>query len=369
MDASFKLTEAELREWLEGLVDADTVAPEARRTVVAPEARRTVVAPVAEDGVLSFRRIAAADEAVLEPSGKARWSPKEFLFPRSEALYRYRFTADGVETEDPPLAEERQVLFGVRSCDAAGLARLDDIFLSGIRDRPYAARRENTTVVSTACAAAGPECFCTAVGSSPVATEGCDVQLVPHGDGWLLRALTAKGRDLVGDGTQRWRPAAAEDAGRLADIETAVAEQIERRPVDPEWSRLLEEGFDHEVWERLARHCLGCGTCAYVCPSCSCFDLSHDANAWCGEQCRSWDACTFALFTRHASGHNPRATKGERYRQRVLHKFAFKDTEDEPFRCTGCGRCVALCPAGLDIAATAAAAVAAIREERDHVAG
>ena len=139
MDSSWKLTETQLREWLGGLLDGNAV-----------------VAPAEEDGVLTFRRISSEDEAVIEPSGKARWSPKEFLFPRSEALYRYRFTGGGVELEDPPLPAERQVLFGVRSCDAAGIARLDDIFLAGTRDRLYAARRESTTVVSVACAAARP---------------------------------------------------------------------------------------------------------------------------------------------------------------------------------------------------------------------
>jgi len=300
MESSWKLTEAELREWLHRLLDTNTV-----------------VAPVEEDGVLL----------------------------------------------DPPAPEEHQVLFGVRSCDASGLVRLDEIFLSGTKDPLYAARRNNTTVVSTACTTADPECFCTAVGYSPVGEEGSDVQLVPLDEGWLLRVLTDKGRDLVGGAADGWQAATAKDGKRLPELEKKISEQIGRSPVNREWSKVLEEGFEHGAWERLAQHCLGCSVCAYVCPSCSCFDMNHEANAWCGEQCRSWDACTFPLFTQHASGHNPRATKQERYRQRVLHKFAFKGEEDEPFRCVGCGRCVALCPAGLDIVNTVAAAVEAIQEE------
>lgn len=344
--SSWTLTAARLRQWLAGLLDANIV-----------------VAPIEEDGVLAFRRIRSADQAVVESSGKSRWSPKEFLFPRSEALYRYRFTAGAVRLEDPPLPEERQVLFGVRSCDAAGLARLDDIFLGSTRDRLYAARRENTTVVSAACAAADSECFCTAVGYSPVGEEGSDVQLVPIGERWLLRVLTDRGRELVGDRAEAWTAATAEECGRIAEIENSVSGQIRRIPVNREWSRILEQGFEHGVWDRLAQKCQGCGVCAYVCPSCSCFDMNHEAGSWCGEQCRSWDACTFAGFTRHASGHNPRGAKHERFRQRVLHKFAFEEQEDQPFRCVGCGRCVALCPAGLDIVDAVSAAVEAIREE------
>jgi formate hydrogenlyase subunit 6/NADH:ubiquinone oxidoreductase subunit I len=351
MDASWKLTDVQLMEWLSGLLEGSNV-----------------VAPVEEDGVLLFRQIASPDQATVTPSGKTRWSPKEFLFPRSEALYRYAFKGSTVLLEDPSGPDRPQVLFGVRSCDASGIVRLDDIFLSGMKDRLYAARRDNTTIVSVACNAADPECFCTAVGYSPVGEEGCDIQLVPLDGDWLLRPLTEKGKELVGEGGEAWKQATAADRKKIRVIAKKVTGQIERSPVNQEWSQVLEEGFEHGAWERLAQHCLGCSVCAYVCPSCSCFDMNHEGSAWCGEQCRSWDACTFPLFTHHASGHNPRKTKQERYRQRVLHKFAFKEEGDQPFRCVGCGRCVSLCPAGLDIVNTVAAAVEAIREEGANAA-
>jgi len=347
MDSSaWVLSEEQLRDWLQALIEIES----------------SVVAPTEEDGVLVFRQCASADRAVISPAGKTRWSPKEFLFPRSEALYRYRFKGDAVQLEDPSLDDQPQILIGVRSCDASGLARLDEIFLSGKQDRLYTARRERTTVVSAACAAADQECFCTAVGGSPVGEEGSDIQLVPLGERWLLRPVTEKGEAIVVGAGDRWQRASAEDISKIEEIEKEVAAQIERSPIQKAWSEVLEEGFDHSAWDLLAQHCLGCSVCAYVCPSCSCFDMNHESNAWRGEQCRSWDACTFALFTHHASGHNPRSTRQERYRQRVLHKFAFREGEDEPFRCVGCGRCVALCPAGLDIGKTVTAAVAAIKE-------
>jgi ferredoxin len=305
---------------------------------------------------------------VLEPSGKTAWSPKEFLLPRTESLYGYSFAGGTVQMQPTPLSEQQQVLFGVRACDAAGLVRLDDIFLSGTRDALYAARRANTIVVSTACGAADPECFCTAVGGSPVGEEGVDVQLLPVDGGWLLRPLSDRGAELVGDGGEGWETPDADVAEQVAAVGQRVGAEIERNPVKTEWSEVLEAGFEHGAWERLTQNCLGCSICASVCPSCSCFDMNHDANAWGGSQNRSWDACTFANFTVHASGHNPRSTKQSRYRQRVLHKFAFRDSDEDPFRCVGCGRCVAMCPTGLDIVSTVAAAVEAIREEGSDAA-
>jgi formate hydrogenlyase subunit 6/NADH:ubiquinone oxidoreductase subunit I len=325
---------------------------------------RAVVAPVEEEGVLLFRSIKSADRAVLPPSGKTRWSPKEYFFPRSETLYTYTVDGSSIRLSDPPKEETRQVLIGVRPCDAAGFAILDDTFLGDIPDSIYGHRRERTTIISAACTAAGPECFCTAVDGSPVGTVGSDVQIVPLDNGWLLRSLTEKGAELIGSASGEWEQAAAKELKEIEKLGARVAQQIDRGAIQREWGELLERGFDHPAWEKAAEHCLSCSTCSYVCPSCSCFDMNHEGSAWCGSQCRSWDACTYAVFTLHASGHNPRSTPSDRYRQRVLHKFAFTDKDREgSFRCVGCGRCVALCPAGVDIAEEVRTLVRAMQEE------
>jgi len=64
---------------------------------------------------------------------------------------------------------------------------------------------------------------------------------------------------------------------------------------------------------------------------------------------RNWDSCMFPLYTLEASGHNPRPSGRERWRQRLMHKFGYFVANYGQFLCTGCGRCVIDCPVNLDI--------------------
>ncbi len=70
-----------------------------------------------------------------------------------------------------------------------------------------------------------------------------------------------------------------------------------------------------------------------------------------GKRRKNWDACGFWKFTHHASGHNPRDLQPKRYRNRIMHKFKYYDDKFGQTLCTGCGRCIRICPVGIDIAA------------------
>ena len=340
----WRLRTKELREWLGRLLQDG----------------KRVIAPVERDGLRLFRPVTSADEVDLDP-GKTRWSPKEFLFPRTEPLYSYTLRPDGPQLHDPPLTEQEQVLVGVRCCDAAGLVRLDQVFLEGkVQDPLYARRRASTTIVAFACHEAQPECFCTAVGGSPMGTEGVDLLVVPFGAYWLVRPVTVKGRALA---AAEWTPSSPHHWSLAEEQAERVAEKIARSPVAEDRAAVLEGNFDSPVWHEVAERCLSCSICAYVCPSCSCFDVHHEGNAWGGREIRCWDACTYAQFTLHASGHNPRGGPDARYRQRALHKFAYLSPgDDDVIRCVGCGRCIALCPVGIDIHDAVRRVAAAARE-------
>jgi ferredoxin len=333
----WRLTAPELRAWIAGMLR---------------EGRR-VLAPVQRGALRTFLPIGSADEACFE-AGKTRWSPKEHLFPRTEQVFAYRARGATVELTPAPRDDTPQVLLGVRPCDAAGFVRLDAVFGSGPGDTLYDQRRQRSVVVSFACAAAEPECFCAAVGGHPAGEQGADVIVLPAQDDWIARPTTPAGASLTAALAARPAVSDAEWVEALQPIDR-LAESMADSEVAQSWAAALEQSFDLPLWEAVGQRCLGCSICNYLCPSCSCFDVQDSGNAYCGERCRSWDSCTFALFTRHGSGHNPRATQPSRYRQRVLHKFAYyPSAHGGEWMCVGCGRCARHCPVGLSIRDSAA---------------
>jgi ferredoxin len=111
----------------------------------------------------------------------------------------------------------------------------------------------------------------------------------------------------------------------------------------------LAGGYERPEWQSLTRRCLGCGACAYTCPTCHCFDIVDERSSSGGSRVRNWDACQFAMFTAHASGHNPRGVQSQRQRQRIHHKFQIYPDKFGEVLCTGCGNCARNCPVGLGV--------------------
>ncbi len=115
----------------------------------------------------------------------------------------------------------------------------------------------------------------------------------------------------------------------------------------------LDKAFDEkEFWAAISERCIGCGVCTYVCPACHCFDIIDEGSSCKGCRVKNWDSCSFGLFTKHTSGHNPRHTQFERWRQRIMHKFKYYPDNFQQTLCTGCGRCVDQCPVNMGVLET-----------------
>jgi ferredoxin len=317
------LTKTALRQWIEKLLAAG-------KRVAGP---RTI-----KNDLIQYAWLTSADQLTLDGFIRPANSIKEFVFPRHEDLYAYQFKGKQIELcpIEPPTAE--QIIIGARPCDAAALPALDRIFNWDTQDESFNRRRELTTVVTLACREYDAQCFCTSVGLGPGDPRGSDVLLVAlDGDKYEVRCLTDKGRRL------------------LAGVAAESSEQgqiIQGPPVRFELDdvgRFLVGGYDDPAWKAAAMRCLGCGACAFTCPTCHCFDIVDEGGPSGGTRSRNWDACQFPMFTAHASGHNPRSDQGQRQRQRIYHKFQIYPEKFGELLCTGCGNCSRNCPAGLGV--------------------
>jgi len=117
--------------------------------------------------------------------------------------------------------------------------------------------------------------------------------------------------------------------------------------------KILDPNFEHPIWAEISDICIGCGTCSFLCPTCTCFDVVDENDQYNnrGRRVRIWDTCQFCLYSLHTSGHNPRDSCIERCRNRILHKFCYYPENYDRLGCVGCGRCIQLCPVNNDLRA------------------
>ncbi len=93
-----------------------------------------------------------------------------------------------------------------------------------------------------------------------------------------------------------------------------------------------------------------CSGCIYICPTCYCFRTSDEpAGKNKFVRVRTWDPCTMEAYQRIAAGMNPRPDLATRLRHKIFHKFVYYKEQYGDYACTGCGRCIEVCPGAIDI--------------------
>ena len=306
-----------------------------------------VYGPVEEEGIVSFRRLTAPEEIRLDYQNSKK-PPKEAFFPQTETMFRYEMGKGRISLESTEEVEEERVLFGARPCDVRALELLDLVFdAPDYKDLYYINKREKTTIVALGCNSPLSTCFCTSFEGGPFTKEGADLFLTDIGDWYLAEALTPKGERLLDE--ELFQEATKADVRAAAKVEKeALAKMAPPLELDG-LKEKLDTMIDSPFWDRLHEKCLGCGVCTFLCPTCHCFDIVDEALNSKGERVRNWDSCMFPIYTLEASGHNPRPSGRERWRQRLMHKFDYFVANYGRFLCIGCGRCVINCPVNLDI--------------------
>lgn len=306
--------------------------------------------PVKGEDSHDFKELAKDDLPDLSYTN-TKLSPKSVVFPQSEAMFTY--SLDETKEDHHILKDVKKdysprAVMGIRPCDAKAVALVKMNFdTADYRDPYWMDAYDATTFVGLACDNPGEACFCTSANCGPYHEEGLDVLLADGGDHYVAKALTEKGEKLLE--SAGWNEAG--DDAALAEKKAAAEAKITSSvSTDKLRDKVSLDLYDAPFWEDVAFPCISCGTCTYACPTCWCFDIQDENRGNSGVRMRNWDSCMTSLFTMHGSGHNPRAQKHQRVRQRFMHKLKyFVDKYEKGIMCVGCGRCVQQCPVNIDI--------------------
>lgn len=346
-----------------------------------------VIAPVARNGALVLDEITGADElpfgvGVEQGPGRYRLTRREdrsvfanavgpmpwkrFLRPPREKILDVELGPDGEpEFREPDPDDEPPLAFlGVRPCDLRALEILDRVLLAPGGNSAYATRRARAFVVVVQCTEPADTCFCISAGGGPGIGDGAGTQ--PRYDlvltelpadraqrdepYFLVRTGSCRGAEVFRAVTHRPADKATIAAARAA-VERA-ADAVRRALPSVDLRALMAASTGAGRWRDIARRCLACGNCTLVCPTCFCAS-TEDATDLTGEHAErwlSWDSC-FDLDFSHVHGGEVRRSAEARYRQWVTHKFGTWHDQFGTGGCVGCGRCIAWCPAGIDLTA------------------
>ena len=290
-----------------------------------------IFAPLSNGAKLDYLQVSNVDEIVFDDNIPYK-SPKEFFFPRCEKIVTFK---DGEATAEMP--KEKTVLFGARSCDLEALEIMKKVFTKGKFKDPYFEERyNNTLLIGVGCADKKPGCFCDERETDMGYCDKCDLFLGVKGDDYEVLFVSDKGREAL-----------KQFIKGLDKFENAPHEFNPEKTISIDATE--DDLFKKIDWENVVDICQGCGMCTYICPTCHCFMFKDVDEGESACRFRNWDSCMFPKFTLHASGHNPRAAKYDRYRQRIAHKYLYVKKNFGSTACTGCGRCVRGCPAGMNI--------------------
>ena len=272
---------------------------------------------------------------------------KKYFFKPVDVMFNFS-AEDGYEAPVEE-ADRKHVIFGAHPCDIHGLKILDVVFGGRYMDGYYFARRNNAIIIGIDCI---PDdlCFCRSTGTDFVDT-GFDLFLSDIDDSYLVRVGTSLGDDIIKAGDSLFLEVEKKDREEYKRKSIQRRESFETEIQLQDLPEIMDLEYESQIWQEVGEKCLSCGTCSMVCPTCYCYavfdELNLDVSS--GQRKRRWDSCLFKDYALVAGGHNFRAQRSSRVKNRYFHKQrGFVSQYGRP-SCVGCGRCKAYCPAGVDI--------------------
>ncbi|HHG75458.1 MAG TPA: Ni/Fe hydrogenase subunit beta [Persephonella sp.] len=328
-----------------------------------------IVGPVLKDGVIQLDYIESFNDL---PSGYTQVEEKSFYktekngegffsysrpsLPYKRFLMPPEFTFFSVKKENGELKFEEKVFnekiafFDIRACDLKAIQILDDVFINKNKhpDPYYKAVRENIFIVAVTCFSPSDVCFCSSMGIKLKPDRGFDILLTELDDCFIVEWGTEKGRRLLEN--LHYEKILEKDLQKINKKLKEIQKKIKRYVDTQNLPQILYSKIEGKHWEDIGRRCLACTSCTQLCPTCFCFDIveKNFPLEKRSDRVRVYDSCfspTFATVHRF----NIRESIASRYRQWLMHKFAYWTDQFGEFGCVGCGRCITWCPAMIDI--------------------
>jgi sulfhydrogenase subunit beta (sulfur reductase) len=293
----------------------------------------TIFAPVENEYGLDYELISPHDiERISYNKAKPATSLKSFLLPVKENV------TSEISVEKP------RIILGVPNCDIEGLNLLDEIYLQEeFIDSYYRRRRENSILIASDCATIQEHCHCLSYNIKPYSTGNADIAVFLSEGTIILRIITAMGEDLIKKMELALTPAGKSSLAAVEAAHKTVEARLEEvnkgLPGHKETARLVREATT-DNWEKFSSHCVSCGACITICPTCSCF-LLIDKPVF--EKVKQMDGCQYPGFERVAGGEDPLHELPNRFRNRYMCKYDWKTRRFTSPACTGCGRCIEAC--------------------------
>jgi sulfhydrogenase subunit beta (sulfur reductase) len=317
--------------------------------------QQKVVAPVAKgndnyafEPVTSGREVALRYIPTILP-------PKKYFMPQHETLLEYDCRQG--QHMQAVVEHEEMILFGVHTCDLAGIECLNTVFADRPKDLNYLIRKSRITIVGLECNDYCDDYASCGLMNTELPSGGYDLFLTDLGDRYIGHVHTYVG-DTLAASSGLFRDATGADLEALEGLRhrkrgvfrDEVAIDLTDIP------RLFDHSLKTGIWKGLGERCLACGNCTNVCPTCYCFDIvdEPDLDMQTGRRVRVWDSCQNERFAKVAGGESFRKERSSRKKHRFFRKFRYPVDRFGKFFCTGCGRCSRTCMARINLKETLA---------------
>lgn len=264
---------------------------------------------------------------------------KQYFLPAQEETFIFDRAKKKISVSRP--GKKSSLIFGLNLRDTEALIQLDEIMRKPQPDFFYFQKRDSVTIISIIDE------------DGPLPHLGVDLLLEKISpDEYKTHILTEKGKKI--SQSKFFEEIAEVRPKSVEQPENKVMSELRKLLLDAE---LLKDAVEWswngypEMWEKLAKQCLGCGICTYVCPLCYCFSIEDRClldNKTCTKS-RKWTSCVLPEFSRISGGRSFHPTLKERYYNWFFHKFVRGYKEYGKSQCVACGRCQKYCPAGVDI--------------------